>query len=142
MSHTTDCTPPAELPGKKADIRTDLLTDEEFDRNCMLYADWAFYTPPEQFLFHHYEEPADELLICHRPMIGIEKYVVSGVNGGHYGVYDTRDVTKYLKTGTWVQVDNPAFFLSREVSDLERQLTEKKAEFHSTQPSKDGGGDE
>jgi len=112
---------------KLPDIRTDVLTDKQFEYNCAHYADWAFYTPPEQFLFHHYDEPTDRLLICHRPMVGMEKYVVSGVDGGHYGVYDTRDVTKWLKNGTWIEVQDPTFFLKREVAGLEQQLDQKKA---------------
>ena len=95
--------------------------------NCAHYSEFAFYTPPERFLFHHYDEPADELLICHRPMIGMEKYVVEGTKGGFYGVYDTRDVTKYLKTGTWVEVESGDYFTKLDIAELEAQLAKKKA---------------
>lgn len=112
---------PVERQGRP-DVRQDLLSDAEFERNCAHYADWAFYTPPEQFLFHHYDESPDDMRVCHRPMIGMEKYVVNGVNGGNYGIYDTRDVTRYLKNGTWVEIDSERFFAEREVMDAKAKL--------------------
>lgn len=104
------------------------MTREEWHKRCEygLNAEDAFYTPPEKFLFHHYDEPSDTLLICWRPMVGIEKYQVEGTKGGFYGVYDTRDVTYYLKSGTWVMVDSGTFFEDAEIAELERQLAEKK----------------
>lgn len=109
------------------DVRQDLINDEQFDYNCAHYADWAFYTPPEQFLFHHYDEPADKQLICYRPMAGLEKYVVEGVDGGFYGVYDTRTVIKYLKTGTWVELPSELFFAEAELIQARKALAEKLA---------------
>ena len=114
--------------GNRPDIRQDLLSDEEFENNCFHYADWAFYTPPEEFLFHHYDESPDNVLICHRPMIGIEKYVVNGLNGGFYGTYDTRDVTKYLKNGTWIEVPSKKYFAELKVKNLEYDLEKAKKE--------------
>jgi hypothetical protein len=116
---------------KKPDIRQDLLTREQFDRN---YSDWAFYALPDQFLFHHYDE--EKVLICSRLEIasrvcivaGIEKYVVEGKTGDFYGIYDTRDITWYIKSGTWVIVEEPNFLVNLEIAQLERKLVEKRKE--------------
>lgn len=40
------------------DIREDLLTPKQFRSNCDNYIDWALFTPPDRFMFHHYDEPA------------------------------------------------------------------------------------
>lgn len=113
---------------KKPDIREDLMTKEEWEKRCEHYVDYAFATPPEKFLFHHYDEPDTKLLVCHRPMVGIEKYMVEGVNGGHYGVYDTRDIMYYLKSGTWIEVESEEFFRQAEIQELERRLEKLKSE--------------
>lgn len=118
------------------DVRADLLSDEQFDYNCRHYAEWAFYMPPDRFLFHHYDEPADKLLICARPMVGIEKYIVNDKNGGFYGLYDTRDVTKFLKTGTWIEVEDDAFFIRNDIASLKQRLEEKKAELEQVNKCK------
>lgn len=110
----------------RTDIRTDVLTEEQFLHNCAHYPDFAFFTPPEQFLFHHYDEPADKPLICHRPMVGIEKYVVEGP-AGFMGVYDTRTVTLYLKTETWIMLPSETYFKDLKIKDLERQLAELRS---------------
>lgn len=115
-----------DKPKLKPDIRTDIMTREEWERRCMISPGYAFATPPEKFLFHHYDEPPDKLLVCNRPMIGIEKYIVSGMNGGHYGTYDTRDIMYYLKSGTWVEVESEEFFKQCEIQELERRLAELK----------------
>lgn len=121
---------------KKPDIRTDLMTEEEFERNCLHYSDFAFFTPPERFLFHHYDEDPEELLIAHRPMPMIEKYVVNDMAGGFYGTYDTRDVSKHLKMGTWVQVPDEGFFIKADISRLERELEEKRASLLNEQKTR------
>jgi hypothetical protein len=115
------------------DIRTDLLSDEQFDYNCMHHTEWAFYVPPEKFMFHHYDETADKPLIAERPMVGIERYVVNDFQGNFYGLYDTRAITRYIKTGTWVLLDSEELFLKRDVAQLEKQLTEKKTALQELQ---------
>lgn len=112
------------------DIRTDLLTREQWEERCATSIE-AFYTPPEQFLFHHYDDPSKATLICTRPMVGIERYRVDDAKGGFYGLYDTRDVTFYLKSGTWVQVEEGTFFIDLEIASLERQLEQKRTERHA-----------
>jgi len=118
-----------DRPEKKPDVRTDLVSDEEYERNCELYADWGLFTAPEKFLFHHYDERPDKVLVCRRPMLGLEKYVVEGINGGFYGIYDTRDVNKYLKTGTWIEIESTGFFERVEIEEMEHSLAQKKAEY-------------
>ncbi|USV40973.1 hypothetical protein [Xanthomonas phage BUDD] len=107
-------------------IRTDLLTRAEFDRNCRHYAEWAYYTPPDRFIFHYWEDSVEEARICERPMLGMERYVVSGTKGGHYGIYDTRDVTFYLKTRTWIEIPSEKFFAEADVAEAQRKLDEAK----------------
>jgi hypothetical protein len=104
------------------DIRTDIMSREEWEKNCEHYADYAFDTPPDKFLFHHYDEPATTLLVAHRPMVGIEKYVVEGICGGFYGTYDTREIMYYLKSKTWIEVESEEFFRQAEIKELERKL--------------------
>lgn len=108
------------------EIRTDVLTREEFDRNCMHYADWALYTPPEQFLFHYYSDSPESPLWCHRPMVGMEKYVVNDMAGRFYGVYDTRDITFYLKTKTWIELPSEIFFAENDFAKAKRALKEQE----------------
>jgi hypothetical protein len=110
---------------EKPDIRTDFMSDEEFDQNCANYAEYAFFTPPEQFLFHHYDEDPNKPLICHRPM-RMERYVVNGITGGFYGIYDTRDVSKFILNKTWIIVPSDKFFLTSEISELEANLKKRK----------------
>ena len=115
---------------KNPDIRTDVISDIEYNKNCEKYADWAFFTPPEEFLFYHYDELPqlpENILYCSRPMIGMEKYTVSGVNG-NYGVYDTRDVVKFIQTKTWIIIDSKDIFIKRDIRELENKLKEKKDE--------------
>jgi hypothetical protein len=109
---------------KQPDVKPG-LTRQEWEKNCEHYAEDAFYTPPERFLFRHYDE-VDQKLVCWRPMVGMEKYTVNDINGGFYGVYDTRDVAYYIKSGTWVVIDEPGFFERADVERLERELAEKK----------------
>ena len=112
---------------KKPDVKPG-LTREEWEERCEHYADDAFYTPPEKFLFRHYDEPEAQRLICWRPMVGIEKYSVEGLNGGFYGLYDTRDVSYYIKSGTWIVIDDEGYFKRCEIARLERELAELKGE--------------
>jgi hypothetical protein len=100
------------------------LSREEWDERCARYAEDAFYTPPEEFLFHHYDD--NLVLVARCPMIGIERYVVNGKQGGFYGIYDTRDITYYIKSGTWVVVDDPDYFKQQEIAELEARLAELK----------------
>jgi hypothetical protein len=116
------------IPKKQPDIREDLMTREEWEKNCELYADYAFATPPDKFLFYHYDEDPKNVLVCHRPMVGIEKYVVEGIKGGFYGTYDTRDIMYYLKSGTWIEVESAEFFRQAEIASLERRLQQLKDE--------------
>jgi hypothetical protein len=115
---------------KKSDIKEG-LTREEWEKQCEHYSMDAFYTPPTQFLFHHYDEDTSKVLVCHRPMIGIEKYVVEGKNGGYYGVYNTRDVSYYIKSGTWIIVEDPEYFIQHEIEQLERKLADLRTELTS-----------
>lgn len=87
------------------DIRTDILSDEEYAYNCMHYTDWAFFSPPEKFLFHHYDE--DKILICFT--IPNDKFCVVDIMGNFYGEYRTKTVSKYLKTWTWILVESEKF---------------------------------
>lgn len=102
------------------------MTREEWEKNCEYYAEDAFYTPPDKFLFRHYDEPESQRLVCWRPMVGIEKYQVSGVHGGFYGLYETRDVSYYIKSGTWIVIDDPEFFRQAEIAELEAKLAALK----------------
>lgn len=137
---TTDHQPKSNTPaqagsddglGAGPDIRQGLSL-EQWERECMHYADAAFFTPPEKFLFHHYDEPSDKLLMCHRPMAGMEKYVVSGTQGGCYGIYETRDVTYYLKSGTWVEVPSEKYFAQAEVERLRSELADAERKLQMT----------
>jgi hypothetical protein len=117
------------------DIRTDILTREQWIQRCAFNAEDAFYTPPEQFLFRHYDESSssDSLLICQRHGPGLERYDVINAIGEYFGVYDTRTVTYYIKSGTWVMKEDPTFFLCREITALEHQLQQKKQQLEALQ---------
>jgi hypothetical protein len=96
----------------------------------MYYADWAFFTPRDSFMFYYYEDgPNSTIFVCNRPMLGMEKYFVqSAKTGQHAGIYDTKDITKYLLTKTWIMVDDARFFIKQESAMLDQQLTDKQAE--------------
>lgn len=113
------------------DIRTDLLTHEQWIQRCAFRSEDAFYTPPEQFLFHHYDE--SEVLICCRQGIGVEKYDITNQAGEYYGMFTTRTVTYYIKSGTWVMVEDPTYFLKREIAELEHKLQQKKQQLEALQ---------
>lgn len=108
----------------QSDIRTDILDEAEYEKKCFMFPEYALWMPEEQFLFHHYDEPPEPLLICYRPMAGIEKYQVSDGHGGFYGTYDTRDVRKYILTKTWIVVENKDFFVRKEIEFLKRRIRE------------------
>ena len=105
------------------------LSHEQYLENCKHYADWAFFCAPERFLFRHYDEQT--VLSCVRPMVGIEVYDVTGLNGGWYGSYPTRTVNEYLQNGTWIEVDSKKHFLSLDINKLKSELAEKEAEMAS-----------
>lgn len=109
------------------------MTRQEFEQNCAHYADFAFYTPPDQFLFRHYDE--NKVLMCSRGVIGNnfagDLYFVSGhqtTYREYYGAYQTRDVTYYLKSGTWIEVPSAEFFAEAKVAEIRRSLAEAEAE--------------
>ena len=110
------------------DIRTDIMTDEQYQENCFQFASFAFAVPPDEFRFHHYDEPANKLLICRRPMIGLERYQVDDEHGGFYGLYNTKDVMKYITTKTWIVVESKEFFANAEIERLQKRINEIKKE--------------
>lgn len=115
---------------KRPDIRTDIISDAEYEYNCAHY-EWAFYTPPERFMFHHYDEPPENIMVCHRPMIGMERYCVEKLEGGFCGIYDTREVSKYIKTKTWIVIDDNGYFIKSDIAELKNKLSEKELELKS-----------
>lgn len=122
----------------KPDIRTDVMTDEQYQHNCFHGLEGcALYMPPDKFAFHHYDESPDNVLIAERPMVGMEVYVVHGMNGGFYGRYQTSSVAKYIKTKTWIMIDKTEHFLRVEIQQLERQLEAKKSELAAVRCKKE-----
>lgn len=110
---------------KNEDIKPG-MSREDWELQCMHYFDCAFYIPPDAFIFRHYDEK--EELKCERGMIGGnytgDLYFVHGMKGGYYGAYATRDVTFYLKSGTWVELPSAEYFAAREVAELRASLIE------------------
>lgn len=112
-------------------IRTDVMTREQFDQNCMNYSDFALYTPPDRFMFYHYEDPST-VFACERGVIGQnyagDKYFLTDVQkGGYYGVYETLDITYYIKSETWIVVDDNDYFDLRDIRNLEKKIETLKA---------------
>lgn len=110
------------------------LSVEEWERRCMHYAEDAFYTPPDAFLFRHYDEKT--VLKCERGVLGGnyfgDMYFVHGHDApGYYGAYTTRDVAYYLKSGTWVEVPSASYFADRKVQELRKALEQAEAELSS-----------
>jgi hypothetical protein len=67
-------------------------------------------------------------LVCIRPA-GIEKYEAHFADGsGYCGVYDTRTVRWYIKSGTWVILESDEYFLNHDIAELQDKLKAKQLE--------------
>lgn len=112
----------------KAEERTDIMSEAEYERRCAHYANYAFATPPDRFLFHYYQDdPTEGLMAASRPM-PMEKYVVQRVSdGGYCGTYSTRNIMRFIAMGTWIKVDSKVFFARQALEDARRVVAEKEA---------------
>jgi hypothetical protein len=114
----------------QSEENTSVMSHAEFERRCEHYSDYAFYTPPERFMFQYYDDP-HTTYIAERPMVGMERYVVVQVGaGGYCGVYNTRDISRFIKMETWKIIDDEEYFVKRDIRILEEQLAEKQAELN------------
>lgn len=113
----------------KPDIRTDILTEEEFTYNCMHYSEWAFFTPPDKFLFYHYD--TDKLLICFRYN---DKFSVVDMMGNFYGQYKIKTVSMYLKTCTWILVESEKFWDTIDFSKRKDIISDLTKDLKATSP--------
>ncbi len=89
------------------DIRTDIITEEEYAYNCMHYSEWAFFNPPDKFLFYQYDVTDKILICCYKYN---DMFFVVDINGNFYGDYKSKNVSKYIKTKTWIIVESENFW--------------------------------